>query len=308
MGKPKIDLNGDGDGDIGKGGIKLIIGLMFDREKTLRSLEKEFNRLMSIIWIIIGTIFLIWLINFIEDRWRANAYIKEFVELEVVENNNGQALIQLREINDYPSTRIGWVTMLLYDKKSETFIDSQIISTEQLEKMDWQLALKKKQILYLSFYSIHHKPLQDFKVNYGFRINQKDWIVGRYYKSNEPGRSYPRLSIPDIALEGMGIQLVGDIDPVKSFKLRDWTPRDWAKFNTITTAGSTVLGDMTYAYCERLKDGKNVYVGTIEDVISFASPYQVSPYHEQQYGWLNAMEIAKANKCTELEELFEKWW
>ena len=308
MEKQKIDLNGDGDGDIGKGGIKLFLGLIFDRKRTLRSLEKEFDRLMRIIWIIIGIIFLIWLISIVIDNWRANAYIKEFVALEVVEKNNGQAIIELTEISENPSTKIGWATMLLYDKKSETFIDSQIIPAEKLEEMDWQLNIKKKQILYLSFYSIHHKPLQDFKVNYGFLIKQKDWIVGRYYKSDEPGHSYPRLTIPDVTFEGMGTRLVGDIDSLESFKMREWSPRDWSQYNTITVSGSTVLANMTYAYCEGLKNEEDVDASAIEEVISFASPYQVSPYHEQRYGWLNAIEIAKANNCKDLEDLFEEWW
>lgn len=56
MEKPKFDFNGDGEGDIGKSGIRLILGLIFDRKNTLdeidKTLEKGANVIISLLVII----------------------------------------------------------------------------------------------------------------------------------------------------------------------------------------------------------------------------------------------------------------
>lgn len=140
-------------------------------------------------------------------------------------------------------------------------------------------------------------------VDYGMRIKQDDRIVMRHYESSGVGHTYPRLEMPGVANEGMGAYLVEDKDIADEFKMRDWS-----EYNTITENGELVLANMTYAYCELEKNGEGNDISVIGKVLSFASPYQTSPYHEQEYGWSTPMEIAKKMKCKDLVETFEEWW
>lgn len=308
MEKPKIDIDGDGEGDLGKGAIKIILGLIFDRERTLNSLENTFNNLMKWVVIIFLIVAVFWLFIMFTD-WRIeNAYIREYATIEVLEKEDGKATIQLTETVENRNLAIGWISVLVYDKKEDEFIESRIMTAEQLNDMNWQFILQKKNILYLGLYSKYHEPLQDFKIDYGIRMKIDDGIVARHYESDAPGHTYPRLEIPGVMSEDGGSYLIEEKEVIDSFKMRDWTPRDWSKYNTITENGELVLANMTLGFCELEKNDEGNDISVIKKVLSFASPYQTSPYHEQKYGWTTPLEIAKGMKCKELVEMYDEWW
>lgn len=309
MDKPKIDIDGDGDGDIGKGAIKIILGLIISPKKTINSLGNNLSKLATLAGIVVGIVILFWVIIGIIENIKDNGYVKDYVEVEVIEKHDGQATIKLTELNDFDHLKIGWATMLLYNQDTEQFIDSAILPVERFEQNNWTISLQKDETVYFSFYSIHNEPLEDIKITYGFRIKDEDWITARHYEDRQDFvADYPGITLPIVASADTGSELVSDIDIFEERKLAEKTPREWMEYNTITEDGSTVLANMTYTYCKRKDEGENVSSQAIKELLLFSSPYQISPYHENKYGLMNAMEIAEDSDCDDLVEMFKEWW
>ena len=70
------------------------------------------------------------------ENCQDNVHIKQFATLEVMEQGGKKATVQLTETVENPNLAIGWMTLLVYDKKEESFVDSRVITAEQLDEMD----------------------------------------------------------------------------------------------------------------------------------------------------------------------------